>query len=173
MDALWNKYKGPIAYYLINAILLYIITKISEKNPTSTLLDWCLIPAKSRKCKSFVKFCRGRRYWSSPYRNLIHQKTYDKCKQNEKENEDTIVDNVEEDDIYACGNCLVTSWNLSHFVMYLLMGYLFPNIFFETLIIGIIFEFIESRADCYDVLDVVFNSSGYLIGVMINKMTRG
>ena len=66
--------------------------------------------------------------------------------------------------------CLITSWAVSHVVLYAIIGYMFPNMFWHTLLIGISYEILEwCTLECHDVLDIVWNSVGFLIGAAIKK----
>ena len=61
--------------------------------------------------------------------------------------------------------CLVTFWGGSHFILYLLLGFFCPNLFWQTFILGVLFEIYEEYMyDCHDALDVVLNTAGFLIG---------
>ena len=42
--------------------------------------------------------------------------------------------------------CLYTSWAFTHTLLYFIIGFLLPNLFWQSLIIGIIFEFLETIA---------------------------
>jgi len=69
--------------------------------------------------------------------------------------------------------CLVTSWAICHIILYAIIGYMFPNLFWETFAIGVVYEILEWKLfDCHDVLDVLWNSIGFFIGVMIRCKLR-
>ena len=75
------------------------------------------------------------------------------------------LDEKERKDPQYRANCLVTTWALSHFILYLILGYYYPQMFWETFMIGIMFEIAENMAmDCHDVLDVLWNSLGFVVG---------
>lgn len=64
------------------------------------------------------------------------------------------------------GYCLITTWAMTHVVLYGVLGYLFPERFWETFIIGALFEGVEwVTFDCHDMLDLIWNSIGFFIGV--------
>jgi hypothetical protein len=66
--------------------------------------------------------------------------------------------------------CLTTFWSASHFALYLALGMFAPSLFWQTFAIGATFEFYEKYAfDCHDVLDVAYNSAGFLIGKMARR----
>jgi hypothetical protein len=66
-------------------------------------------------------------------------------------------------------DCLFTFWSLTHFILYLVLGLLTPDFFWLTLGIGIFFEILENMTlDCHDVLDVLWNSAGFLLGFLLN-----
>lgn len=84
----------------------------------------------------------------------------------------------------SCSGCDL--WVVSHFIFYLILGFLFPHLLFEFLIIGIVWEFFETammfyrdspllesikllnKRDYYTmfgrVSDIAFNTSGLIIG---------
>jgi len=66
--------------------------------------------------------------------------------------------------------CFATFWSGTHFMLYLLLGYFCPDLFWHTFIIGASFEYYEKHAfDCADPLDVLFNTTGFLLGRFINE----
>ncbi len=107
-----------------------------------------------------------------------------------------ILDNIGESCVYGCGDkchtydsvthkrgkryfigsnttgknmsgCLTTSWNLSHLVLYSILGYVFPQShqLLAWFFIGIGFEIGEKYAyECEDPLDIVYNGLGLIIG---------
>ena len=61
--------------------------------------------------------------------------------------------------------CLVTIWSVTHYLMYMVLGYLFPNMFWETFALGLLFEVVEAATiDCHDIMDVVWNTLGFITG---------
>jgi hypothetical protein len=71
------------------------------------------------------------------------------------------------------GYCLVTSWAVSHILLYVVLGFMFPDRFWETFAIGALFEGVEwLTLDCHDLLDLVWNSLGFLIGYWLNRRWR-
>lgn len=66
--------------------------------------------------------------------------------------------------------CFMTFWGLSHFVLYSFLGYFAPDLFLETFMIGVAFEGLEKyKYDCHDLLDIGFNSVGFLFGRSLNR----
>ena len=66
-------------------------------------------------------------------------------------------------------HCVCTMWSLMHFLFYILLGYFSPSLFYMTLCIGIVFEIVEYFTfDCHDILDIVYNSSGFAIGYLLH-----
>lgn len=67
--------------------------------------------------------------------------------------------------------CLITSWAISHVALYAIIGYMFPDLFWQSLLIGIMYELLEwCTLDCHDVLDIGWNSLGFLIGATLKTM---
>lgn len=66
--------------------------------------------------------------------------------------------------------CLLSFWGLTHYILYVLIGYLAPDLFWETFTIGVLFEGYEYiKYDCADPLDPVWNSLGFLTGSYLRK----
>lgn len=67
--------------------------------------------------------------------------------------------------------CLVTTWSIAHFLMYTLIGFIFPRYFWQSFAIGVAFEGLEwMTLDCHDVLDIVWNSCGFAFGAWLRQM---
>jgi hypothetical protein len=67
--------------------------------------------------------------------------------------------------------CFITVWHMIHFVGYLLTAFAFPMFWPEILIASAAFELYEYfSCKCHDVSDLVYNSSGILIGVLLRKV---
>ena len=71
------------------------------------------------------------------------------------------------------GYCLVTSWAITHIALYAILGFMFPERFWETLAVGVLFEGVEWIAlDCHDMLDVIWNSMGFCLGYWLHYKMR-
>lgn len=65
--------------------------------------------------------------------------------------------------------CFITFWNFTHFCLYFIIGFLLPDMFWESITIGVLFECYEKyKYDCADVIDVLCNTSGFLLGFYLN-----
>lgn len=61
--------------------------------------------------------------------------------------------------------CMVTFWGFSHFFLYSVLGFLFPDVFWETFFIGVAFEIYEyKKFNCHDTFDIILNTVGFLVG---------
>jgi hypothetical protein len=66
--------------------------------------------------------------------------------------------------------CVLTFWGFSHYLTYIIVGYLFPSMFIESMILGIAFEYFEYVVyQCHDGLDVVYNGLGFLTGQFLRR----
>jgi hypothetical protein len=66
---------------------------------------------------------------------------------------------------------LVSLWAVSHAYLYMVIGFFCPNLFIESFLIGAFFEYFEKmKWECHDGLDVIFNSFGFIIGYLLNKI---
>ena len=69
---------------------------------------------------------------------------------------------------YLNKNCILSSWALTHFFMYLILGFICPQFFSVFIASSVLFEIYEHyKWDCHDVLDVVWNTLGLIIGVKL------
>lgn len=59
--------------------------------------------------------------------------------------------------------CMLTSWELSHFIFHIFIGYYY-NLYI-SLLVGFGFEFYESqRCQCHSGFDLLYNTAGALVG---------
>ena len=71
-------------------------------------------------------------------------------------------------------NC--DTWCLSHFIMYLLLGYYSPNYWYISFTISILWEYFELYCEKLNIHvtsnipgDIIINSLGLLLGVLVNS----
>lgn len=61
--------------------------------------------------------------------------------------------------------CFMTSWAITHLILYAIIGFFFPKMFWTAFLVGVLFELSEwFLLDCHDVLDLFWNSLGFFIG---------
>jgi hypothetical protein len=137
------KYRKLASYYALALLALgmYGITaKIFNDNILNNILDKCFIPTP-KGMKSFINVGRGSNYYLNNKYATIPTK------------------------------CLLTGWALAHIILYAIIGFNLPDMFWESLFIGILFEIIECTAyKAHDVLDVLWNTLGFFIGYLLNKI---
>lgn len=69
--------------------------------------------------------------------------------------------------------CLVTFWSMTHFVLYGVIGFFCPDIFWEMLAVGTAFEVYEkTQYGCHDWTDIAFNTLGYYAGSRLRRLIR-
>lgn len=69
--------------------------------------------------------------------------------------------------------CLLSLWGVLHFVLFLIMGWLIPNVLWEVVGVSILYEMAEYLLyNCHDGLDIVLNVSGYLVGRILRNQVR-
>ena len=78
---------------------------------------------------------------------------------------------------------MITGWRLSHFVMYAIIGFLFPEKMLMWFIVGLVWEVIEltlreitnndwwGTATDY-ITDIIINMLGFVVGAYIYKITQ-
>ncbi len=67
-------------------------------------------------------------------------------------------------------------WNVGHFIMYILLGYLAPNYWYISFTLSILWEYIELYLSNIGIEitsnvnnDIITNTLGLIIGIIINK----
>ena len=66
-------------------------------------------------------------------------------------------------------NCILNNWHISHFVLHFFIGFFTQNILL-SLAGGIGVELYEYwRYDCHDILDIIYNTLGALMGIALRK----
>lgn len=136
-----NSYALMFTIYAISAVLLFLITRSSDSpyvpNWVAPLGKFCFIQAPPSMW-NFLRENRGKNYYLNKANGLDKDVT---------------------------PNCMLTIWGVSHIVLYMILGWFVPDKFWETLIIGILFEYLEKTfLDCHDPLDIMWNTIGFLIG---------
>lgn len=73
----------------------------------------------------------------------------------------------------------ITGWRMSHLILYLIFGVIYPEYFWLFFMFGIIWEIVEfilTKVDdnwwgsSYDhILDIITNSIGFILGMLLNK----
>ena len=67
--------------------------------------------------------------------------------------------------------CVFTMWAATHVITYMFLGFFCPSLFWLTFIIGTLFEIFECFTfDCHDILDIFYNTIGFGIGYLIQKI---
>lgn len=69
--------------------------------------------------------------------------------------------------------CVMTFWGFTHYILYAMIGYVAPDMFWETFAIGIGFEYYEKiKYNCEDPLDIAWNSLGFATGAYIKQFMK-
>ena len=67
-------------------------------------------------------------------------------------------------------NCMFNLWNVSHFIVHSIAGFIAPDYFILDFLIGTSFEALESiMYECQDPTDLVANVSGFCVGKYIRE----
>jgi hypothetical protein len=73
--------------------------------------------------------------------------------------------------LYKRKYCVVSFWSMSHIILYTLIGFFCPSLFLLSFASGVIWEGIEKKfCNCHDLIDIIYNSIGFSVGYMINKI---
>lgn len=147
---MYNSTQIMLGIYAISAILLFLVTQLN--NPAyvpksfNVAGKYCFIGAPNFMW-DFLRRYRGKNYYLNKTNNT---------------------NNIDSD---VTPNCMLTIWGLSHVILYMILGWFVPDKFWETLLIGIAFEFLEKWSyDCHDILDIMWNSVGFLIGRYLRSL---
>lgn len=65
--------------------------------------------------------------------------------------------------------CLLTRWGVSHILCYGLIGFLVPQLWWLTFTVGAVWEVWESQHEYHDFLDLIWNGTGIMGGVMARR----
>lgn len=104
-----------------------------------------------------------------PVLKTINQACLIGCKKCAYRGDSYILENEEKSN--AMKNCLLTSWNVYHILMYLLLGYLYPNLYYKLIAMGVGFEIYEYITyDCADLMDIPSNIIGVSMGARLSKL---
>jgi hypothetical protein len=83
---------------------------------------------------------------------------------------DYFIDSMNNEKEEEIKRCILTFWNLSHYLAYIIVGYLFPSMFIESMIVGIAFEYFEFLTyNCHDGLDILYNALGFITGMYLRN----
>ena len=116
-----------------------------EKNYADSYLDkihkLCLYKCSTKNCRNYMINTRGSNYFiSTPH---YKQKEIKKC--------------------------ILTFWGITHFILYFILSYLFPNFYIEFFVLGIIFEIYEYyKFTCHDYNDLFLNTLGIFLGHILS-----
>ncbi len=67
-------------------------------------------------------------------------------------------------------DCFITLWGVTHFVLYVILGALCPSLFYETFVLGVLFEVFEKIFwEGHDLLDILLNTLGFIVGLCVNQ----
>ena len=64
-------------------------------------------------------------------------------------------------------DCVATGWSGLHFLTYFALGFLAPDLWLLSVGVGVGFEWVESRIQCHDWLDVLYNTLGVIAGAKV------
>jgi hypothetical protein len=126
--------------YIYSLIYAPSIENINDGSFTTSIAKMnksCFLACKTQKCKKYISKSRGKQYFISiPSEDQEHIKS-----------------------------CIITFWGLTHFIMYFILTFIFPDFYIELFFIGIGFEVYEYfKFDCHDINDIYLNTLGILLG---------
>jgi hypothetical protein len=141
-----------IALIFIMRILPYILNKnFFFTNLAKRIHYGCLFTCDADQCKNVTDKWRSSNYFIN---DMIKEK---------------VPENKEQREIYQ-KSCILSSWGVSHYVLYMIFGIIAPTYLKTSIFIGIFFEIVEHYAwKCGDILDVLWNTVGFLTGQYIHS----
>ena len=68
-------------------------------------------------------------------------------------------------------HCLITRWNLAHGLLYAVIGFFAPDLFWYAMLVSVGWELIErtDRLQCQDATDLLWNLFGFVVGSTLRK----
>jgi hypothetical protein len=67
--------------------------------------------------------------------------------------------------------CLITTWNILHFISHLVVVFFFPYFYLEIFAVSFLYEIYEYFAyKCHDISDIFYNVIGLLMGYKLRKL---
>jgi len=72
---------------------------------------------------------------------------------------------------HTYGPRVFTLWNLSHVLYYALGAFLFPDKAMLLWLMGLVWEFLETKVCVFNFLDILWNTIGIFIGLAIASRT--
>jgi hypothetical protein len=69
--------------------------------------------------------------------------------------------------------CLLTFWNLTHVILYAVLGFVFPQYWWLLMLVGALWECLENFVAHNTPMDIVWNATGLLIGAAVRMMMHG
>ena len=125
----------------INVELMLYLSKTSYASMIQKAYSKCYISCKHPFCQLLLKF-RGKDYFLT-----FNEQTELRVK-----------------------TCLLSLWGVLHFLLFMILGYVIPNVLWEVVGVSILYEFAEYLLyNCHDAFDIVLNVSGYLVGRMLRN----
>ena len=81
-----------------------------------------------------------------------------------------VVDMPSEENKQFIETCMITTYNIVHYVYYLIVTMICPRLWIELLVICVGFEVYEYyRWNCHDYTDILYNVLGIISGLLIRK----
>lgn len=66
--------------------------------------------------------------------------------------------------------CFVTRWHMLHFVLHIIVAFVYPKFVVELIMTSTLFEIYEYfSCNCHDITDIFYNVTGALIGYYLRK----
>jgi len=146
------------AQYLI-VIFIYLIAYVYSIELAPYINGWAPYNSDMKKWNDFHEKCWFQSKTAAPYIKKVRGPNYYLGK------------DADAEETEKARSCLLTTWNAGHFLIYSLIGFVAPNLFWPTFAIGAGFEIYEKyEFGCEDGLDILYNTLGFGFGKLINKI---
>jgi len=145
-----------IILYLIGMAGVSILCKVKILGSPETIHDSVLTKikfwfTKNRAIKSFLEPLRGDNYMLDRG-NHATEKSMDNARQKKRMNKSFEIMSI---------------WSFFHMMFYMILGFVSPKNWWLMVLVGIGWEMFEIKDDCFDIMDVVWNSIGMVIGIAL------
>jgi len=156
--------------YAIIFIIAYILSILLNKNEYITLYWIGLIGFLNVELMTYLTTTRFASYINKAYSYCYISCEHPICKFLLKLRGDDYFLTFAEGQEKRIKSCMLSLWGVLHFILFAIIGFFIPNVFWEVVIVSILYELAEYLLyNCHDALDILLNIAGYLTGVYLQR----
>ncbi len=165
-----NTHSFRMFLYALVFIITYILSILLNKKEYITLYWIGLIGFLNVELMTYLTTTRFSSYIDKAYSYCYISCEHPFCKLLLKFRGDNYFLTFAEGQEKRINKCMLSLWGVLHVILFAIIGYFVPNVFWEIVIISILYELAEYLLyNCHDALDILLNVAGYLIGVYLQQ----